>query len=261
MPHSHWIAPSTAMLAGLALLASLPAQAEPGFARQYKNQYGYMPSCNACHKDGGGTPVNRYGQQYKDAGLNAGAFATIASLDADGDGARNGEEATARSNPGSDRSTPDAPGDWLDTSNLVPRAVRNLFPDVTTYKLVDAIFTEKEITRAANRGVTLAAEDENTIYVPVKDKRPTGTAIIVPGEFEGQQFFVVLSTDRQLVITQVEAIDAGPLDGARDAALYASFPGQSVETIGANDSATGLSAAAHRAVLRAATMLQVRLKP
>ncbi|MGB0810328.1 MAG: hypothetical protein ACPGRU_03615, partial [Candidatus Puniceispirillaceae bacterium] len=95
-------------------------------------------------KDGGGTPVNRYGQQFKDAGLNAGAFAAIAQLDADGDGARNGEEVAARSNPGSDRSTPAAPGDWLDTSNLVPRAVRSLFPEITTYKLVDAIFTKSE---------------------------------------------------------------------------------------------------------------------
>ena len=248
-------------LAGLLLLSSGPALAEPAFARQYKNQYGYMPSCNACHKDGGGTPVNRYGQQFKDAGLNAGAFNAIAELDADGDGARNGAEATARSNPGSDRSTPDAPGDWLDTSNLVPRAVRDLFPDVTTYKLVDAIFTDKEVTRAAERGVTLTAEDENTIYVPVDNRRPVGTAIIVAGQFEGQQFFVVLSTDRQLVITHVEAIDAGPLKAARDDDLYQSFPGQSVETLQIADDVTGLPRAAQQAVLRGATMLQVRLKP
>ena len=261
MLQRHRMIPFTASVAGLMLLASLPARAEPAFARQYKNQYGYMPSCNACHKDGGGTPVNRYGQQFKDAGLNAGAFAAIAQLDADGDGARNGEEVAARSNPGSDRSTPAAPGDWLDTSNLVPRAVRSLFPEITTYKLVDAIFTDKEIARAAQRGVVLTADDENTIYVPVQDRRPIGTAIIVPGQHEGQQFFVVVSTDRQLVITDIQAIDASPLDAARDDQLYAAFRGQSVEAVQAAANAEGLASAAQRAVLRAATMLQVRLKP
>ena len=170
------------LVASALLLASLPAQAEPAFARLYKNQFGYMPCCNACHKDGGGTPVNAYGQQFKDAGLNAGAFAKIASLDADGDGQRNAAESNARANPGSDHSTPDAPGDWLDTSNLIPKPVRALFPDVTTYKLVDALFTDKEIARAAARGVTLVTEDENTIYVPVRDRRPIGTSIIVPGQ-------------------------------------------------------------------------------
>ncbi|WP_348672044.1 hypothetical protein [uncultured Abyssibacter sp.] len=241
-------------------LLGTPAQAEPAFARLYKNQFGYMPSCNACHKDGGGTPVNQYGQQFKDAGLNAGAFAKIAALDADGDGVRNGAESEARSSPGSDSSTPDAPGDWLDTSNLIPKAVRALFPDVTTYKLVDAIFTDREIARAAARGVTLAAEDENTIYVPVRERRPIGTAIIVPGQHEGQQFFVLLATDRQLRITHASAIDAGSLEAARREALYDGFIGQSVETLEPPDADDAVPAAVNRTVQKAATMLLVRLK-
>ncbi|MEN8819748.1 MAG: hypothetical protein ABF271_01435 [Abyssibacter sp.] len=126
---------------------------------------------------------------------------------------------------------------------------------------MDAIFTDKEIARAAQRGVVLTADDENTIYVPVQDRRPIGTAIIVPGQYEGQQFFVVVSTDRQLVITDIQAIDAGPLDAARDDQLYAAFRGQSVEAVQAAANAEGLASAAQRAVLRAATMLQVRLKP
>ena len=248
------------LVASALLLASLPAQAEPAFARLYKNQFGYMPSCNACHKDGGGTPVNAYGQQFKDAGLNAGAFAKIASLDADGDGQRNAAESNARANPGSDHSTPDAPGDWLDTSNLIPKPVRALFPDVTTYKLVDALFTEKEIARAAARGVTLVTEDENTIYVPVQDRRPIGTSIIVPGEHQGQQFFVLLATDRQLNITHAGAIDATDFKAAQTASRYAAFVGQSVEHLNTEPADDAVQAAVDRAVLKAATMLLVRLK-
>ncbi|MFP5357154.1 MAG: hypothetical protein ACLGHI_01710, partial [Gammaproteobacteria bacterium] len=60
------------------LLASVPAAAEPAFARLYQQEFGYTPSCNACHKDGGGTPVNAYGQQFKDAGMNRAAWAQIA---------------------------------------------------------------------------------------------------------------------------------------------------------------------------------------
>src|SRR5689334_25062769 len=93
-------------IAGMTLLAALPAHAEPGFARLYKQQYGYMPSCYACHKDGGGTPVNPFGQQFKDAGKSLAAFAKIAAADADGDGASNEAEAKAKANPGRKDSTP-----------------------------------------------------------------------------------------------------------------------------------------------------------
>src|SRR5262245_23077814 len=79
---------------------SSAAHAEPGFARLYKQQYGYMPSCYACHKDGGGTPVNPFGQQFKDNGKSLAAFAKIGALDADGDGASNEAEAGAKANPG-----------------------------------------------------------------------------------------------------------------------------------------------------------------
>ena len=74
-------------LAAALILAGIgSAAAEPLFARQYKQTFGYTPSCNACHKDGGGTPLNVYGEQFKEAGMDLAAFATIAPLDADGDG-------------------------------------------------------------------------------------------------------------------------------------------------------------------------------
>ena len=88
------------------LLFAGAASAEPAFARLYKQQYGYTPSCNACHKDGGGTPNNAYGQQFKEAGENLAAFGKIAMLDGDGDGAKNADESAAKSNPGDAKSTP-----------------------------------------------------------------------------------------------------------------------------------------------------------
>src|SRR5579885_2887117 len=85
--HPRWTKDWIPAFAGMAVILSSPnISAEPAFARLYKQQYGYPPSCNACHKDGGGTPLNPYGQQFKDAGMNAAAFDKIARNDADGDG-------------------------------------------------------------------------------------------------------------------------------------------------------------------------------
>ena len=242
--------------------ASIPfsALAEPSFARQYKSQFGYTPSCNACHKDGGGTPVNVYGQQYKDAGSNAGAFAQIAKLDADGDGFLNGDEAQAKANPGSKRSTPSDPGDWLDLSNLIPKAVQAEFAGITTYKPLDAIFTSKEIERAKAMGVTLTDADETTIYIPVDGKKPAGTAIIVPGVFENQQFFVLLTTDRQLNVTGATALDEGRADAAEAPDLYSGFIGKPIAELPAGSGDGSVQDAVTSTVKKAGTMLLVRLK-
>jgi mono/diheme cytochrome c family protein len=61
------------------LLQAIPAQAMPAYARLYKQQYGYMPSCHACHTEGGGTPINNFGKAFKDNGKNAAALSKIAN--------------------------------------------------------------------------------------------------------------------------------------------------------------------------------------
>ena len=161
-----------------ALLMHSTASAEPAFARMYKQQYGYAPSCNACHKDGGGTPINAFGQQFKDAGMTPASFATIAELDADGDGIANGAEASAKANPGDERSTPQARTDWLDTASLIPREVQAAFPGVRAYLPKDAVLTDADIARARALGADLSKDDENTIYIPLENQRPAGTALI-----------------------------------------------------------------------------------
>ncbi len=250
----------SALLALGSLVLSLGASAEPRFARLYKQQYGYPPSCHACHKDGGGTPLNGYGEAWKAAGSTVGAFAAIGAQDSDGDGADNASEARGKANPGQARSTPQDPGDWLDTANLIPREVQGVFPGVTAYKPLDTILTDKELARAQAMGVQLGPEDETTIYVPVKDGKAAGTAIIVPAWFQGEQFFVLLATNRQLEVSHALAMHAGKVDGAGDPALYAGAIGKPVEELPAGGEGS-LAAAVAAALKRAGVLLHVRLKP
>ena len=245
------------LLVAMGLSAS--AQAEPAFARLYKQQYGYPPSCNACHKDGGGTPVNGYGQQFKDSGMTVAAFGKIGALDGDGDGAANAEEAAAKSNPGAKSSTPASKGDWLDTASLIPREVQALFPGVRAYLPKDALLTEADIARAKILGADLGKQDENTIYIPLQDQRPAGTAIIFPAEFHKKAFFLLLATDRQLKVIAVQPLNTTHVPEAAKSAVYAGFKGLSLDQLPAAKG-EGLDAAITTAVKKAGTLMFVRLK-
>lgn len=247
----------TAMSA--ALLIALPAQAEPTFARLYKQQYGYMPSCNACHKDGGGSPLDPFGQQFKDAGKNLAAFDKIAKLDADGDGFPNGVEAQAKSNPGNKSSTPKAPGDWLDTASLIPREVQAQFPGIRAYLPKDAVLTDADIARAKTLGADLSKADENTIYIPLQDQRPAGTAIIFAAHYQGKDFFLLLATDRQLKVTAVRTMNTQHVPDAAKSKVFASFNGLSLDQLPAAKGNT-LDDAITAAVKKAGTLMFVRLK-
>lgn len=253
--------PALLLICGAAwLLASVPAAAEPAFARLYKQEYGYMPSCNACHKDGGGTPVNAYGQQFKDAGMNRAAWAQIAALDADGDGYSNADEARAQSNPGSKVSTPQKKGDWLDTASLIPREVQAAFPGIRSYLPRDVLLTPADIARAHALGATLGAEDENTLYIPLENQRPVGTALIFPVRHQGQDFFLLLVTDRQLKVLSVTPLKAAGLPAAAAASpVYARFKGLALDQLPVADG-EGLDATITRAVKNAGTLIYVRLK-
>lgn len=249
------------VLTGALLMLCWQAEvfAEPSFARMYKGQYGYVPSCNACHKDGGGTPLNTYGEQFKDAGMKAASFAKIGDLDADGDGTSNAEESLAKANPGSKSSTPDDPGLWLDIANLIPREVQDLFPGTRTYLPKDAILTDSEISRAKTMGVTLSAEDENTIYIPVVDKKAAGTAIIVPAVFKGKQFFLVVTTDKKLAVTHVVPFNTSHVPEAENKSLYTGLIGKSAQEL-PDASGDSLADRIKVSVKKAVTLVTVRLK-
>lgn len=253
---------SIAMFAAALALQSLcagSAQAEPAFARLYKLQFGYTPSCNACHKDGGGTPLNAYGTQFKDAGMNLAAFTAIDGADADGDASGNGVEARAKANPGSAQSTPQSKGNWLDTASLIPREVQAAFPGITVYLQKDAVLTDADIARARTMGATLARTDENTIYIPLENQRPAGTALIFPVQYNKKTFFLLLATDRKLTVTAVSALNTNHVPEAAARPVYASFKGKALDQLPDADG-DGLDAAITRAVKNAGTLIYVRLK-
>lgn len=241
------------------LLAAQSAQAEPTFARMYKQQYGYAPSCNACHKDGGGSPLNPFGQQFKDAGKNPAAFDKIARLDADGDGFGNGDEAQAKANPGVKTSTPKAPGNWLDTASLIPREVQAQFPGITAYLPKDATLTDADIARARTLGATLTKADENTIYIPLQDQHPAGTAMIFPAQYQGKDFFLLIATDRKLGVIAVRPMNTLHVPEAAKSKAYDRFKGLSLDQLPAA-SGNDLDAAITAAVKKAGTLMFVRLK-
>ena len=246
--------------AGMTMLfVSAVAQAEPAFSRLYKQQYGYTPSCNACHKDGGGTPNNAYGLQFKDAGESLAAFKQIAALDGDGDGTKNADESAAKSNPGDAKSTPGNKGTWLDTASLIPREVQALFPGVREYLPRDAVLTDADIARAKTLGAVLSKSDENTIYIPLTDKKPAGTALIFPAQYKGKDFFLLLATDRQLNITSVAPLNTAQVPEAKKSGVYAGFKGLALDKL-PPASGSGVDAAIAEAVKKAGTLIYVRLK-
>lgn len=259
MKHRHLRGVRWACSALVALVLATPAHAEPAFARLYKQQFGYAPSCNACHKDGGGTPLNPYGQQFKDAGMNLAAFAKIARADADGDGAANEDESRARANPGSKSSTPAAKGDWLDTASLIPREVQAQFPSVSAYLPQDAVLTDSEFTRAKALGAELSKADENTIYIPLQDQRPVGTAMIFPARYQGKDFFLLIATDRQLRVTALKPMNTAHVPEAAKSAIYERYKGLALDQLPAAQG-SGVDAAIAVATKRAGTMIYVRLK-
>lgn len=246
--------------AGVTLLLAAPAaHAEPAFARLYKQHYGYAPSCHACHKDGGGTALNGYGEQFKDAGRGLAAFGKVAAADGDRDGASNDAEARARANPGSRASTPAAPGDWLDTASLIPREVQQAFPGVRSYLPKDALLTGADVARARALGAELSKADENTIYIPVENRKPAGAALIFPAQHRGKTFFLLLTTDRALAVTSVKPLPAVQVPEAQRSPVYESFKGVPVDQLPAGEG-DSLDAAITRAVKKAGTLLYVRLK-
>jgi hypothetical protein len=183
----------------------------------------------------------------------------VCSSDLDGDGAKNADEAAAKANPGDAKSTPAAKGDWLDTMSLIPREVQALFPGVREYLPRDAVLTDADIARAKTLGATLAKADENTIYIPLVDKKPAGTALIFPASFKGKEFFLLLATDRQLNVTAVQPLNTLHVPEAAKSPAYASFKGVAVDKLPAASGA-GLEAAICEAVKKAGTLLYVRLK-
>ncbi|HMV59959.1 MAG TPA: hypothetical protein PKC07_01980 [Agitococcus sp.] len=247
------------LLTSSLLITSVNSYAMPAFARYYKQQYGYMPSCHACHSEGGGTPLNNYGKAFKENGKSLAALSKIANLDSDGDGSANGVEAQAKANPADKNSTPAKVGTWLDLASLIPKEVQALFPAIRSWLPKDAVLTPADIATAKTMGATLSAADENTIYIPVENQRPAGTALIFPAQYQGKTFFLLMATDKQLKITQVKVMNAKDVPAAKSSAVYGKLVGVAAQSVPA-PSSKDLDAAITQAVKNAGVLLYVRLK-
>ncbi|MDP1541232.1 MAG: hypothetical protein Q8K94_06020 [Moraxellaceae bacterium] len=238
---------------------SAAAWATPATARLYQHEYGYTPSCNACHSSGGGTELNQYGKDLKAAGHNRQAFAKVAAKDSDGDGVPNAVEAKAKANPGDKQSTPKSPGNWLDPNSLIPKEVRAEFAAVRQWMTRDGVLTDADIKAAAVLGAALSKADENTIYIPLENQRPMGTALIFPAKHGGKTFYLLMTTDRQLVVTKVQVLNAEQVPAAKGLAVYKRFERVAVDKLPIAKSNT-LDDAVIRAVKQAGSLLHVRLK-
>lgn len=245
---------------GLVLAATaLTVSAKPKYAKEFKVEYGYSPSCLGCHSEGGGTPVNSYGQAYMDNGQNSAAYAAIAALDSDGDGINNETEINAKANPGDKASVPGNIGNWMDLLSLIPKEVQALFPKATAWKPLDAILTDKDIQAAAKLGATLSKDDENTIYIPVAERRPIGTGLIFPASYGDQTFFLLMTTDRKLTISHIQVLNADDYQEAAASKSLTSLIGSPLNGIAADTSDT-LDNNIAKAVKRAGALVYVRLK-
>lgn len=244
----------------ISLLAlALNASAMPNYTRLYKQQYGYSPSCLACHSEGGGTPLNNYGKAFKDQGKNLAAFEKIAELDSDQDGSSNNEEALAKANPGDKRSTPSGKGEWLDLSSLIPKEIQKLFPEATAWKPLDALLTEDDIQKAKQLGVVLTQNDENTLYIPVAERRPIGTAMIFPVELTEKTFFLMIRSDRQLNFDTIKVLKTEHSPELPSDPLFDQWRGKPLHTLEAIEADT-LTGKISQAVKRAGVLIYLRLK-
>lgn len=248
-----------AIVGMVSLCVSTAANATPSFARMYKQEAGYMPSCNACHMQGGGSELDSFGKDFKAQGKTLAGLQKTLSKDSDGDGASNQAELQAKSNPGDKRSTPKKAGDWLDAVSLIPREIRAKYPGVLTWLPQDALLTSQDMVAAQKLGVTLSKDDDNTIYIPLENRRPIGTGLIFPAQYQGKSFYLLMTTDRQLKISAVEVMHANAVPQAKQSKITHQFIGQPAQHVKV-DAKQPLDQAIEQAVKKAGALLYVRLK-
>lgn len=230
---------------------------EPSFARMYKAESGYLPSCNACHSDGGGSLPNKYGKDWQQAGKNATAFQAIAELDSDADGVSNQAELIAKSNPGDASSLPGDPGGWLSPLSLIPKPIRSYFGGVKAYQPMETLLTDADIAKAKKIGVTLTQDDDTIIYLPLENRRPVGMSVIVPVDFEQQRGYLMVVAGRKLEVTHVQAVSTP--DGVTFKDL-GRFNGVFAPKVAAPLEVASWEDAVAVAVKKAGTLIFVRLK-
>jgi len=86
-----------------------------------------------------------------------------------------------------------------------------------------------------------------------------GTALIFPVSFQSKNFYLLMTTDKQLKIKQVQVLDAREVPAAKSSKVYSTFNGQQAQSLPAKQG-SGLDEVIHTAVKNAGVLLYVRLK-
>jgi hypothetical protein len=165
------------------------AWALPAYRRLWEKTNGYNVSCGICHVRGGGSELTGYGKDFQRFGMTPGALEAIADRDSDGDGAKNLDEITARSNPGDPRSTPTNPTDWLqhiEESMLPLEQLGKLFPGAKMFSSLEGTLSDTQIQQVESSfGSKILEEDAvPTFYFAIERQgdrlKRTGVSLFVP---------------------------------------------------------------------------------
>lgn len=189
-----------ALLGFLLFCLAGQADAYPFHARIYKATYGDSATCNLCHKSGGGSERNEYGQRWEENGQNRTAFKALEGEDPDGDGHKSIDEIRGGSNPGDKRSTPSRPGKtWARRAQQTPPhdQLKLVFGRYDKAKVLDVEL--KDAQRDALKRVLLRdltqAESLPTLYVAYDQGTPTAVASYSIFEAYGKTVAILASAD------------------------------------------------------------------
>jgi hypothetical protein len=214
-------------VAGVVLLVPGAVWPLPPYARFYKEKYGYLPNCAACHRMQDWR-LNGYGEEFEDNGRTLAALSAAEKKDSDGDGVKNGDEARAQANPGDPNSRPDRLGEWLKEAKIRPpnKILRKFFP---AYAEADVLFPVWSVEARA----TLDVFGDEALYPVVyrvkgADGATLGSAVHVSYEVPGLAHgtnMIVVAADAQGLVSGVEFVHHHGNAVVKDPAYLDKFKG------------------------------------
>ena len=144
--------------------------------------------------------LNPYGKDLKEAGKLSKALKKIAKKDSDGDGHSNASEILKKTNPGSKQHN----SKWLKNNKLPPLELIQRFPGAQSWAIKRAKITKEIIKNDAKKmGVKLELNDQNFVFIALKNRKPMGMGVVYPFYLNRVLIHVLLIVDPQLKIKSV----------------------------------------------------------
>ncbi|MBI4815241.1 MAG: hypothetical protein HY791_03215 [Deltaproteobacteria bacterium] len=224
----------TSTIAKVALVATLavclPAQAYPTHTRMFRQHYARSVGCQLCHEVDD-TQRNPFGEGWAKAGGTAAAFLAMEPLDSDGDGALDGAEIKAGSNPGKKTSTPESPGKFglATPSTFIPvEPLRHIFGDARRIEASEVELSKDMISRAESRighplDPSLRWLD---LYFAVEEGRRTSVALFIYAETQKAKFVAIVGLDSRARVLKSVVLSSGKLASGPYARYLSCFQGK-----------------------------------